>query len=49
MPGYRHDAAMFHVLRGWARSDDVADGAARRPESDRAVLADILERLEALT
>jgi dihydrodipicolinate synthase/N-acetylneuraminate lyase len=46
VPGYRHDAAMFFQLRGWASSDRSPEGAARRPESDRAVLADIARRLE---
>jgi len=49
VPAYRHDAAMFFVLRGWATSDAVPAGAPRRPESDRAVLADIVARLEAWT
>jgi len=44
--GYRHDAAMFFELRGWAASSRTPAGAPQRPESDRAVLADILERLE---
>ncbi|MEQ8841053.1 MAG: dihydrodipicolinate synthase family protein [Acidimicrobiales bacterium] len=48
VPGYRHDAAMFLELRGWASSDNVPDGAPRRPESDRAVLRDIGERLGVL-
>jgi hypothetical protein len=47
VPGYRHDAAMAFELRGWASSDEIPPGAPRRPGSDRAVLADILERLEA--
>ncbi|HEX7134009.1 MAG TPA: dihydrodipicolinate synthase family protein [Iamia sp.] len=47
VPGYRHDAAMFFELRGWASSDTTPDGAPRRPDSDRALLADVLERLEA--
>lgn len=47
VPGYRHDAAMFLQLRGWAETDIVPDGAPRRPEADRAVLADIAERLQA--
>lgn len=46
VPAYRHDAAMFLHLRGWAASDRVPPGAPERPASDRAVLADILERLE---
>jgi hypothetical protein len=46
VPGYRHDAAMWFELRGWASSSNTPSGAPQRPESDRAVLADILERLE---
>lgn len=48
VPAYRHDAAMFLELRGWATSSAVPDGAPRRPDSDRAVLADIAQRVEAL-
>lgn len=48
VPAYRHDAAMAFELRGWAGSDLTPPGVPRRPESDRAVLADILERLEAV-
>ena len=48
VPGYRHNAAMFLVLRGWATADAVPDGVPRRPAADRAVLADIAERLQAL-
>jgi hypothetical protein len=47
VPAYRHDAAMAFVLRGWAASDATPPGVPRRPEADRAVLADVLERLEA--
>jgi hypothetical protein len=39
---------MLH-LRGWAATDSTAVGAPRRPDSDRAVLADIAERLDQLT
>jgi hypothetical protein len=46
VPGYRHDAAMWFELRGWASSSATPDGVPQRPDSDRAVLADILERLE---
>jgi hypothetical protein len=46
VPGYRHDAAMFFELRGWASSSNTPSGVPQRPASDRAVLADILERLE---
>ncbi|MEP6624817.1 MAG: dihydrodipicolinate synthase family protein [Acidimicrobiia bacterium] len=49
VPGYRHDAAMWFELRGWSTSDATPPGTVRRPESDRAVLATILERLRALT
>ena len=49
VPGYRHDAAMFFELRGWAQSSRTPTGVPQRHESDRAVLADILERLERLT
>ena len=49
VPGYRHDAAMWFELRGWASSSNTPNGAPQRPESDRAVLADILERLEQWT
>ncbi len=48
VPAYRHDAAMVLELRGWATSDVVPEGAPRRPESDRAVLADIVERIETM-
>ena len=49
VPGYRHDAAIFSQLRGWSTSDVTPPDAPRRPDSDRAVLADVLERLEDLT
>ena len=45
VPAYRHDAAMFLQLRGRIGSDATPPGAPRRPDSDRAVLADIAERL----
>jgi len=48
VPAYRHDAARFLSLRGRIGSDATPPGAPRRPESDRAVLADIVERLEAM-
>jgi hypothetical protein len=46
VPGYRHDAAMFFELRGWADSDAIPDGVPRRPDSDREILIGIRERLE---
>ena len=45
VPAYRHAAAMFLELRGWAACDATPAGAPRRPDSDRAVLRDIAERL----
>ena len=45
VPGYRHDAAIVFDLRGWADGDATPPGAPRRPDADRAVLADIVERL----
>jgi dihydrodipicolinate synthase/N-acetylneuraminate lyase len=48
VPGYRHDAAIWFRLRGWCASDATPAGAPRRPESDRAVLANIAERLDTL-
>jgi dihydrodipicolinate synthase/N-acetylneuraminate lyase len=47
VPAYRHDAAMFLAHRGRITSDAVPEGAPRRPESDRAVLAAVARRLEA--
>ena len=48
VPAYRHNAAMFLALRGWAESDNVPADAPRRGDSDRAVLRDIAERLGVL-
>ncbi|WP_255566551.1 dihydrodipicolinate synthase family protein [Iamia sp. SCSIO 61187] len=47
VPAYRHDAAVFFTLRGWASSDTTPPGVPRRPDSDRDLLADVLARLEA--
>jgi dihydrodipicolinate synthase/N-acetylneuraminate lyase len=49
VPGYRHDAAMCFELRGWASSSTTPSGVPQRPGSDRAVLADIVERIDAWT
>ena len=48
VPAYRHDAALFLQHRGRITSDATPPGAPRRPDSDRAVLADIAQRLEQL-
>ena len=45
VPAYRHDAALFLALRGWAASDATPAGVPRRPDSDRAVLEEIATRL----
>lgn len=47
VPAYRHSAAQFLKLRGWAESDAIPDGQPRRPASDIELLADVLRRLEA--
>lgn len=48
VPAYRHDAAVFLELRGWASSDRTPEGVPRRPDADRDVLADIAARVEQL-
>jgi hypothetical protein len=45
VPAYRHDAAMFLELCGWAASDATPPGVPRRPGSDRDVLRDIASQL----
>ena len=47
VPAYRHDAALFFELRGWAGSDATPDGAPRRAAWERSLLADILDALKA--
>ncbi len=46
VPAYRHDAAMWFELRGWSTSANTPAGVLQRPESDRAVLATIRDRLD---
>jgi dihydrodipicolinate synthase/N-acetylneuraminate lyase len=41
VPAYRHDAALFFQLRGWAESDATPDGAPRRAGWELALLRDI--------
>jgi dihydrodipicolinate synthase/N-acetylneuraminate lyase len=48
VPGYRHDAAMFLVERGWIGSDRTHPTSPSRPESDRPLLADIAARIDRL-
>jgi len=44
-PAYKHSAAMFHQLRGWANSDLTHPKSPTRPEGDREVLRGIIEQL----
>jgi dihydrodipicolinate synthase/N-acetylneuraminate lyase len=46
VPAYKHSAAMFLKLRNVIASDRTHPRSPERPESDRAILADILNRLE---
>jgi dihydrodipicolinate synthase/N-acetylneuraminate lyase len=48
VPAYKHSAAMFLKLRGWIDCDDTHPQSATRPESDRAILAEIVKQFEAL-
>lgn len=48
VPAYKHSAAQFLKLRGWLKSDCPHPKAQRRPQSDIAVLKEILVRLEEL-
>lgn len=48
VPAYKHDAAIFLHLRGWASSPAPHPAAPTRPPSDREVLAEIVRRIEAL-
>ena len=44
-PGYKHSAAQFLKLRGWTTTDRTHPGSVSRPESDREVLGELLERM----
>ena len=46
VPAYRHSAAQFLCVRGWLDHDATPEGAPRRPDSDRELLADIARALE---
>ena len=48
VPAYKHSAAMFLKLRGWIACDKTHPNSPQRPDSDRVVLKDILDRLESL-
>ena len=45
VPAYKHSAAQFLKLRGWIDSDDPHPQAHTRPESDAAILQEILMKL----
>lgn len=45
VPAYKHSAAMFLKLRGWLNCDNTHPQSTTRPDSDREVLRDIVERL----
>ncbi len=46
VPAYRHDAALFLHLRGWATSDATPEGAPRRDAWERDLLVSVLAALE---
>ncbi|MYB10350.1 MAG: dihydrodipicolinate synthase family protein [Acidimicrobiia bacterium] len=48
VPAYRHSAAMFMQMRGWAESDAIPAGAPMRPDSDREILRDIGVQLQVI-
>jgi hypothetical protein len=45
VPAYKHSAAMFLNLRGWAQTDATHPLSPNRPASDRDVLGEIGRRL----
>jgi dihydrodipicolinate synthase/N-acetylneuraminate lyase len=46
VPGYKHNAAQFLHLRGLIKSNRTHPQAVSRPDADKAILADILQRLD---
>jgi dihydrodipicolinate synthase/N-acetylneuraminate lyase len=48
VPAYRHDAALFFRLRGWADADAIPEGAPRRGPWEIDLLRDIAADLGAL-
>lgn len=46
VPAYKHNAAQFLKLRNWIGCDDTHPDSAKRPESDREVLAELLPRIQ---
>ena len=47
VPAYKHSAAMFLKLRGLLDDDSTHPASPTRPDSDRAILRAIVERLDA--
>ncbi len=47
VPAYKHSAAMFLKLRGWIGCDQTHPASPTRPESDRELLQQILDQLQA--
>jgi hypothetical protein len=45
VPAYKHSAAQFLKLRGWIQSNQTHPNSPARPESDIAILEDIVNRL----
>jgi dihydrodipicolinate synthase/N-acetylneuraminate lyase len=48
VPGYRHDAAIFLRRRGWIATDRTHPRSPRRPDADRPLLYDLVDRVEVL-
>jgi hypothetical protein len=46
VPAYKHSAAMFLELRGWIQTHLTHRESAVRPESDIAILTEILKQLQ---
>ncbi|MFN8531810.1 MAG: dihydrodipicolinate synthase family protein [Anaerolineae bacterium] len=49
VPAYKHSAAQFLKLRGWISTDRTHPRSPSRPDSDREILQNILERLTTAT
>lgn len=47
VPAYKHSAAMMLHQRGWIATDRTHPLSPTRPDSDRALIRDILDRLDA--
>lgn len=47
-PAYKHSAAQFLHLRGWIDTDRTHPNGAKRPDSDKEILALIVEQIESM-